>query len=83
MLNLSQIESRLIDDWRRSWRFGIMWLHTAATAAAVYIVNNPGALNNLAYSIPPGWRRPILFTLGGLWFLAGWLIRVWKGKPNG
>lgn len=80
---LEAIKSRLISDWRKSWTFGSVWLHWIGTAAFAYVIDNPNALNNLVYGIPPQWRQPFLFTLAGAWFAFGWAVRIWKGKSNG
>jgi hypothetical protein len=81
---LEVIKSRLINDWRQSWKFGSVWLHCVGTSSAfAYVYENPGALNNLLYGLPPQWRLPVFFTLGGIWFAFGWAVRIYKGKPNG
>jgi hypothetical protein len=78
-----RVAARFDPEWRSWWRWGSMRLHIIGTAGFAYLIENPNAPNNLVYGIAPEWRQPILFTLAGAWFALGWVIRVWKGKPNG
>lgn len=77
------LTSRFVDDWKSSLKWGSMRLHIIGTAILGYIIENPNALNQLVYGIAQQWRRPVLFTLAGAWFATGWIVRVWRGKPNG
>ena len=76
---LASLRARLIDNWKHSWKFGSVQLHGLATALAVYMADNPGALRDLVAQLPAQFRLPALIGAGALWFVVGWLVRVWRG----
>lgn len=80
---LEKLKSRLVANWKESWRFGSVRLHAIATAVAIYVANNPNAINSILGQLPPRFQTPTLIAAGAAWLALGWLIRIWQGKPVG
>jgi hypothetical protein len=77
------VQIRLIDDWKRAWRWGSVRLGFLASTAVAYLVANPNALNDLVSYVPEHWRPLAAPLIGLLSFAIIASMRVTTVVKNG
>jgi hypothetical protein len=81
---MTWLTKRLIDDWKRCWRFASVWLAAVAGALSAVIVANPGLALGLLPYLPTGfWRGVVAVAIGMVVFVVPTITRLWQQSSTG